>query len=77
MNRARWQILHRTSYTYLAPARENFNDVRLEPPSTEYQTVESFLLTTTPAAPLRQYRDFYSNWVHHFEISSCRSPPRP
>jgi transglutaminase-like putative cysteine protease len=70
MNRARWQIQHRTSYTYLTPARENFNDVRLQPPSTEYQTVETFALTTTPAAPLRQYRDFYSNWVHHFEISN-------
>jgi transglutaminase-like putative cysteine protease len=69
MNRARWQIQHRTSYTYLAPARENFNDVRLQPPSTEHQTVESFALSTTPAAPLRQYRDFYSNWVHHFEIA--------
>jgi transglutaminase-like putative cysteine protease len=70
MNRARWQIQHRTSYTYQAPARESFNEVRLKPPSNECQSVESFVLTTTPAAPLRQYRDFYYNCVHHFEIPS-------
>jgi len=70
MNRARWQIQHRTSYTYLVPARESFNDARLQPPSTEHQTVESFVLTTTPAAPFRQNRDYYSNWVHHCEKPS-------
>jgi len=68
MNRARWEIQHRTSYTYLAPARASFNEARLQPPSTAQQTVESFVLTTIPAAPLSHYRDFYSNWVHHFEI---------
>ena len=31
MSRARWQIQHRTSYTYLAPARDSFNEVRLKP----------------------------------------------
>jgi transglutaminase-like putative cysteine protease len=70
MSRVRWQIQHRTAYTYLAPARDSFNDVRLRPPSNERQSVESFVLTITPAAPVRQYRDFYSNWVHHFEIPS-------
>jgi transglutaminase-like putative cysteine protease len=68
MSRARWHIQHRTRYTYVAPVRESFNDVRLEPPSNEDQSVESFVLTTTPAAPFRQYRDFYANYVHHFEI---------
>ena len=33
MSRARWQIQHRTSYTYFAPARDSFNDVRLQPVS--------------------------------------------
>jgi hypothetical protein len=66
MSRARWQIHHRTSYTYRAPVRESFNDVRLKPPSNERQSVESFILTTTPAAPVQQYRDFYANCVHHF-----------
>jgi transglutaminase-like putative cysteine protease len=68
MNRARWKIRHRTTYTYLNPARESFNEARLQPPSNDHQTVESFVLTTTPSASFRQYRDFYSNWVHHFEV---------
>jgi transglutaminase-like putative cysteine protease len=52
------------------PARESFNDVRLEPPSNEGQSVASFVLTATPAAPFQRYRDFYDNGVHHFEIPS-------
>jgi len=70
MSRARWQIQHRTSYTYQAPARDSFNDARLMPLSNARQTVETFVLTTNPPAPLRPYRDFYANWVHHFEIPS-------
>ena len=46
----KWQIQHRTQYSYAAPARESFNDVRLKPPSDEYQTLESFSLVTNPAA---------------------------
>jgi transglutaminase-like putative cysteine protease len=70
MSRARWQIQHRTSYMYFAPARDSFNDVRLMPSNNARQTVESFVLLTTPSVPLRQYYDFYGNWVHHFEIPS-------
>jgi transglutaminase-like putative cysteine protease len=53
---------------YQAPARDSFNDARLRPSSNARQTVEEFDLTTTPSAPFRQYRDFFGNWVHHFEI---------
>jgi transglutaminase-like putative cysteine protease len=70
MSGTRWHIQHRTAYTYLAPARDSINEVRLKPLSNAHQTVESFVLTITPAAPLRQYRDFYANEVHHFEIPS-------
>jgi transglutaminase-like putative cysteine protease len=71
MSRTRWQIQHRTSYTYAAPARDSFNDVRLKPMSTARQTAEAFELTTTPDAPLREYHDFYGNIVHHFEIPNA------
>jgi len=73
MSRARWHIQHRTCYTYLVPVRESFNEVRLEPPSNDNQSVESFVLTTTPAASFRHYRDFYANYVHHFEIPSSHA----
>jgi hypothetical protein len=64
----KFDILHRTRYTYAAPARDSFNDVRLEPPSIPEQKVESFLLRVLPAVRLRHYVDFYGNWIHHFEI---------
>ena len=65
---AQFEILHRTQYAYAAPVRESFNEVRLQPPSTEKQSVHSFLLKVLPAARLRHYHDLYSNCVHHFEL---------
>ena len=64
----KYDILHRTHYAYAAPARDNYNDVRLEPPAIPEQTLEFYSLTVEPAATLRRYKDFYSNLVHHFEI---------
>lgn len=64
----KFEILHRTSYTYGAPVRESFNEVRLQPLSDQRQTVDSFLLKVLPTTRLRHYHDFYSNCVHHFEI---------
>jgi hypothetical protein len=49
----KFDILHRTRYTYASPARDSFNDVRLEPPSIPEQKVESFLLRVLPAVRLR------------------------
>jgi transglutaminase-like putative cysteine protease len=64
----RWKIQHTTRYTYAAPVRDSFNEVRLQPCSNAHQTVDFFLLKVLPATRLRQYRDFYANCVHHFEI---------
>ena len=64
----KWHILHRTRYTYATPVRDSFNDVRLQPMPIPEQTVESFLLKVLPAARLTHTKDFYSNWIHHFEI---------
>ena len=65
----RFDVTHRTSYTYASPVRESFNEVRLQPFNNDLQTVESFLLKILPAARLRHRHDFYSNVVHHFEIT--------
>lgn len=65
----KFEILHRTHYAYAAPVRESFNEVRLQPFSDERQTVDSFLLKVLPSTRLRHYCDFYSNCVHHFEIT--------
>jgi transglutaminase-like putative cysteine protease len=72
-SRMKWEILHRTQYAYAAPVRDSFNEVRLQPFSDEWQTVDHFLLKVLPAARLRHHRDFYSNVVHHFEISEPHS----
>jgi transglutaminase-like putative cysteine protease len=64
----KWEINHRTSFTYASPVKESFNEVRLKPVSNEHQTLDSFLLKILPAARLQHYLDFYSNCVHHFEL---------
>jgi transglutaminase-like putative cysteine protease len=65
----RWQIQHATRYTYAAPVRDSFNEVRLMPFSNEHQTVEAFQISVTPSTKVSLYHDFYSNAVHHFEIA--------
>jgi transglutaminase-like putative cysteine protease len=69
----RWDIQHITRYEYAAPVRDSFNELRLQPLSNGQQTVESFALNVSPAAKLRSYRDFYSNVVHHFEVTEPHS----
>ena len=64
----KYDISHRTHYSYASPARDSFNEVRLEPPSIPEQTVESFSIRVEPEVRLGRYTDFYSNLVHHFEI---------
>lgn len=64
----RYDILHRTRYTYATPVRDSFNDVRLQPLPIPEQTVESFILKVLPATRLTHFKDFYSNWIQHFEI---------
>jgi transglutaminase-like putative cysteine protease len=65
----KFDIVHRTQYSYATPVRDSFNEVRLQPFSDERQTVESFILKVLPSTQLRHYRDFYSNYVHHFEVN--------
>jgi len=69
----KWEIVHRTQYQYAAPVRDSFNEVRLQPFSDEWQTVDHFLLKVLPAARLRHHHDFYSNVIHHFEIPEPHS----
>ena len=64
----KWEILHRTQYTYASPVSESFNEVRLHPVTDEWQQVNDFLLKVLPATRLRHHRDFYSNIVHHFDL---------
>jgi transglutaminase-like putative cysteine protease len=69
----KWEITHRTRYIYASPINSNVNELRLQPISSEQQTLESFDLHISPQSRLRHYRDFYFNDVHHFEISDSHS----
>jgi transglutaminase-like putative cysteine protease len=69
----KWEIFHRTSYSYAAPVRESRNEIHLQPLSNAQQTVDSFLLKILPVARLRHYHDFHSNVVHYFELPEAHS----
>lgn len=67
------QVIHRTDYTYAAPVIESFNEVRLQPLSSDGQTCLSFVLKVLPAGKLSHYYDFYRNCVHFFEVTEPHS----
>lgn len=69
----KWEIIHRTQYNYASAVRDSFNEARLQPFSDDWQVVDHFLLKILPAARLRHHYDFYSNVVHHFEITEPHS----
>ncbi len=64
----KFDIHHATHYAYASAVSDSFNDVRLQPMPIEEQKVESFLLRVLPSVRMTHFRDFYSNWVNHFEI---------
>ncbi len=63
------QVLHRTRYLYEGPVYDSFNEARLQPPDTQGQRRQSFLLKILPATRLTHYLDFYLNCVHVFELA--------
>ena len=65
----KFEIAHRTIYRYAVPVHDSFNEARLQPFSNALQTVDYFLLKVLPAARLQHHHDFYSNTIHHFEIT--------
>src|SRR5262249_26316876 len=71
----RWTIEHRTEYRYAVPAKESFNQVRLQPMNTAEQTVHDFQLKVSPNAKIEHFRDFYANVVHYFEIPQAHGQP--
>jgi transglutaminase-like putative cysteine protease len=64
------RLLHRTTFIYDGQARDSFNEVRLRPTDDAGQSCRRFVLRTDPAAALRNYRDFYGNTVHYFDVAA-------
>ncbi|GHC09982.1 transglutaminase family protein [Cerasicoccus arenae] len=63
-------IIHRTTYRYAQPARDSFNEVRLQPIDLEWQKRLSFSLTSNPPAPQHDYLDLYQNRVYLLELAA-------
>jgi transglutaminase-like putative cysteine protease len=64
------RVRHLTRFLYNGPVTESFNETRLHPLSDQLQTCESFELHVEPAVPTRDYRDFFRNRVHYFEVQA-------
>lgn len=63
-------LLHRTTFIYAGSARDSFNEARLCPIDDPTQSRRQFTLRTTPSTATRDYRDFYGNIVHYFDVTT-------
>ncbi len=63
-------LLHRTTFAYAGTARDSFNEARLRPVTDDLQTCRNFTLRISPNINPREYRDFYGNTVHYFDITA-------
>lgn len=61
----RYRIEHETCLTFSAPVREQFCELRLQPPDTDHQRLRAFTITTEPAIDLTGHVDPFGNAVHH------------
>jgi transglutaminase-like putative cysteine protease len=66
MNRHR--LLHVTEFEYDGPVSESYDEVHLQPIDDEFQTCVGFRLRTQPASAPAAARDYFGNWVHHFNV---------
>ncbi|HEY8932731.1 MAG TPA: transglutaminase family protein [Rariglobus sp.] len=64
----RFRITHRTHYRYAGSASESFMEARLTPTTDAAQSLLSRQLTTTPAANIHSYSDYFGNTVETFSI---------
>jgi transglutaminase-like putative cysteine protease len=67
------QVFHRTHYSYAAPVRDSFNELRLQPSDADGQRRLNFILKVLPATRLSHYLDFNLNCVHMFELTTAHS----
>ena len=67
------RILHRTTFSYAGKASESINEIKLRPIDDASQHCREFQLRVEPATEPREYRDFYGNAVHHFEVPATHT----
>lgn len=64
----RLQVRHKTEYLYSDVVTDSSNELRLTPPTTRYQTLESSFIVVLPATRLTNYDDLNENRITRFEI---------
>jgi transglutaminase-like putative cysteine protease len=64
----RLQIEHTTTFTYAAPVRASYNEVRMSPLTTTRQTALECRVRTTPVSPQYSYRDYWGTQVVAFNV---------
>lgn len=67
----RLAIEHTTTYRYSNHVHASFNEVRVVPKSNRRQLVLEARVTTTPAAPLYRYEDYWGTQVMCFDIAAA------
>lgn len=70
------EVNHRTHYWYSQPVQENYNELRLHPPTNDPRRLDYFLLTVYPPVRLSHYRDQHLNYVHYFSIPEAHNELR-
>ena len=63
------EVHHTTRFAYAEPVRNSFNETRLQPVSSGAQERLDFRLYVSPSVRAGEYRDFYQNVVHYFEVN--------
>jgi transglutaminase-like putative cysteine protease len=64
-----YSVRHLTRFRYKPAVRESIMEVRMQPRSEANQRCLGFDLKVKPDALIHQYRDFFGNVVHHFDIA--------
>src|SRR5262245_54864164 len=62
------RVVHRTHSAYAEPAKESFNEARLQPLTAEGQDCDAFILKTRPSGRLSHYLHVDLHRVHCFEV---------
>jgi transglutaminase-like putative cysteine protease len=63
------RVEHTTEFGYDGPIAEAYTELRLRPLEGGGQHCSSFRLTTQPPGlRVREYRDYFGNGVHHFDV---------
>ncbi len=64
----KFQIEHRTVFTYSDLVSETYTEMRLRPVSGNNQIVHAFRLNTDPGGEVMTYVDRFGNAVQHFNV---------